>query len=92
MSRNSENRGRNGHVLVWEQTGLDEDERERKRKRGMCHAVEPFHRVRRRDAVIADPSILFAERVNRNGTRKLSCSRLLVTFSPLTKIRNFIER
>lgn len=42
MNRDSENRGRNGHVLVWEQPGLDEEERERRRKKvrfGKRHMV-----------------------------------------------------
>lgn len=31
---NGENRSRNGHVLVWEQPGLDENERQPKKQRG----------------------------------------------------------
>ncbi|XP_024871213.1 putative inorganic phosphate cotransporter isoform X1 [Temnothorax curvispinosus] len=42
MNHSSENRGRNGHILVWDQPGLEEDDRERKRKRarfGKRHMV-----------------------------------------------------
>jgi hypothetical protein len=33
---NGENRARNGHVLVWEQSGFDEEERPVQKKRGMA--------------------------------------------------------
>lgn len=34
-NNNGENRGRNGHVLIWEQPGLDDSERQPKNQRGI---------------------------------------------------------
>ncbi|KAK0076028.1 hypothetical protein PV325_005997 [Microctonus aethiopoides] len=41
-NNNGENRGRNGHVLIWEQPGLDDSERQPKNQRawiGSRHVV-----------------------------------------------------
>ena len=43
---NGENRGRNGHVLVWEQSGLEEEDRPiRKRKSTSARQAHALTRV-----------------------------------------------
>lgn len=40
---NGENRGRNGHVLVWEQTGLEEEDRSVRKRKSMPATCNSFY-------------------------------------------------